>query len=47
MILQQSEPKMFGKKGENGVSMPLVLSMRPYAHIISKHAKKGHLVKQC
>ena len=43
MSLSWPEPKMFGKE-ENGVSTPLVLSMRPYAHIIAKHAKKGHLV---
>ena len=40
--LQWVEPKMLGK-GRNGVSTPLVLNMRPYAHIISNHAKKGHL----
>ena len=32
---------MFGKREGNGVSTPYVLSMRPYAHIIAKHAKKG------
>ena len=31
---------MFEKREENGVSTPYVLSMRPYAHIIAKHAKK-------
>ena len=31
--LQRPEPKMFGKREENGVSTPHVLSMRPYAHI--------------
>ena len=36
---------MFGKKDENGVSMTFVLCMRPYAHRIEKHVKKGHLVK--
>ena len=41
------EPKMFGKKQQNGVSTPHVLSMRPYAQIRAKHAKKGHLVKIC
>ena len=28
------------KRKENGVSTPHVLIMRPYAHIIAKHAKK-------
>ena len=31
-------------KGRNGVSRPLVLSMRPYAHILWKHAKIGHFI---
>ena len=31
---------MFGK-GINWVSTPLLLSMRPYAHILSNHAQKG------
>ena len=44
---QRPKPKMFGKKEENGVSTPHVLSMRPYAHIRAIHAKKGHLVKIC
>ena len=39
--LQRPEPKIFGKREENGVSTPHVLSMRPYAHIQAKHAKKG------
>ena len=47
MSLQRPEPKMFGKKEETRVSRPLVLSMRSYAHIIGKHAKKGYLVKTC
>ena len=34
-----------GKKGENGVTTPLVLSMRPYAHISWNHAKRENLVK--
>ena len=34
-----------GGKGRNGVSTPLVLSMRPYAHVISNHAKKGLFIK--
>ena len=42
---QRPEFKVFVKKGENGVSMPHVLSMRPYAHITIKHDKKGYLVK--
>ena len=37
--------KCLGKGKENGVSTPHVLSMRPYAHIQAKHAKKGILVK--
>ena len=36
---------MFGEKGENGVSMPHVLGMRPYAQIPTKYARKGHLMK--
>ena len=36
---QQQEPKMLGKR-ENGVSTPLVLSIRPYVYIISNHAKR-------
>ena len=47
MSLQRPEPKMFGKREENEVSTPHVLSVRPYAHIIAKHAKKGYLVKTC
>ena len=44
--LQLPEPKMLGKKGENGVSTTLVLSMRPYAHILKNHTKKkGHFIK--
>ena len=31
-FLQRPELKMFGKKGEHGISTPLILSMRPYAH---------------
>ena len=41
IALQRRKPKMFGKRGENGVSTQLVLSMRPYAHISWNHAKKG------
>ena len=44
MSLQRSKPKTFGKKEENGVSTPLVLSMRPHAHIRLKSVEKGHLV---
>ena len=34
------------EKGINGVSIPLILSMRPYAHILWNHAKKkGHFMK--
>ena len=36
---------MFGKMEENGVSTSHVLSIRHYAHIQAKHAKKGLLVK--
>ena len=36
---------MLGENGENGVSTTLVLCMGPYAHVISNHAKKGHLIK--
>ena len=33
-------------KGRNGVSTSLVLSIRPYAHILWNHAKKkGHFMK--
>ena len=38
--LQRAEPKIFGKREENGVSTPHVLSMRPYAHIMSKYTKR-------
>lgn len=34
---------MFGKREENGVSTPHVLSIRPYAHTQAKHAKMGIL----
>ena len=43
MSLQRPEPKIFGKREENGVSTPHILSMRLYAHTKAKHAKKGHL----
>ena len=36
---------MFGKGEENGVSTPHVLCMRPYAHIISKYAKRDFYSK--
>ena len=39
--------KWWGKREENGVSTPHVLSMRPYAHTTPKHAKKENLVKIC
>ena len=39
--------KCLGKGEENGVSTPYLLSLRPYAHIQAKHAKKGLLVKTC
>ena len=38
---------MFGKREENGVSTPHLLSMRPYAHIHEKHANKEMLGKTC
>ena len=41
------EPKIFGKKGKNGVSTPYILCMGPYAHISSKYVKKEHLMKSC
>ena len=44
---QWPKPKVFGTKGENEVSMPDELSMKQYAHITTKYAKKGHLVKSC
>ena len=44
MRLQGTELKLFGKKEENGVSTPPVLSVRPSAPIIAKHVKKRHLV---
>ena len=34
-----------GEQKENGVSTPLVLSMRSHTHIRSNHAKKGHFIK--
>ena len=45
--LQQPQPKIFGTKGKNGITMPHVVSMRPYTLITTKHAKSGHLVKSC
>ena len=45
--LQRPEPKMFGKREENGVSTLHVLCMRPHAHIQAKRAKNGLLVKTC
>ena len=45
VAFQRPESKMFGKREENGVSTPHVLSMRLYGHIQAKHAKKGLLVK--
>ena len=43
--LQRPELKMFGKREENGVSNPHVLSMRSYAHTLEKHAKMTFLSK--
>ena len=45
--LQRSERKMFCKREENRDNNSHVLSMRPYAHIQAKHAKRGLLVKTC
>ena len=42
---QWPECKMFWKRKDNGVSTPHILSMRPYAYIQAKHAKKGLLDK--
>ena len=42
---QRPEYKMLGKKGEKGVSIPLVLSMRSYAQKIPNHKKKGNFIK--
>ena len=36
---------MFEKKGENGVSTPLVISMTLYAHILLIYANKGSFIK--
>ena len=44
-ILQRPEPKMFGKREENGVSTPYVLSMSSFAHTQGKHAKRDFLSK--
>ena len=43
--LQRPESKIFGKREENGVSTPHVLSMGSYAHTQAKHAKKDFLSK--
>ena len=45
--LLRAEPKQLGKKGENGVSTSLVMSMRPYAHTTLNHFKEGHFNKVC
>ena len=34
-----------GEKVENGVTTLLVLSMRPYAHIVFNHAKKVYFIE--
>ena len=39
--------KNVGERGRNGVSMPLVVSMGPYKHILSNHAKKEPFMKTC
>ena len=38
---------MFGKREENGVNTPHVLSMGFYAHIQAKYTKRELLVKSC
>ena len=38
---------MMGKRAENGVSTPHVLSIRLYTHIMSKHAKTEIKLKTC
>ena len=43
--LQWSEPKMLGKREENGVSTPHVLSIGSYAHTQVEHAKRDFLSK--
>ena len=45
--LQRLESKNVGEKGRKGIIISHVLSMRPYAHIKSKHAKRGLLVETC
>ena len=45
--LQRSEPKLFGKREENGVSTPYILSIRSYVHTQAKHATKGLFIKTC
>jgi len=45
VAFQRPESKMFGKREENGVSTPHVLSMRSYAHTQEKHDKRDILVK--
>ena len=45
--LQRPEPIMIRKR-KNGVSTPLVLNMKPYAHVLSNHGKeKGHYINIC
>ena len=46
-LFNDRNPKCLEKEEENGVSTPHVLSMRPYAHVLAKHTKKGLLVKTC
>ena len=42
---QLLEPKMFGKREENGVSTQPILSMRFCAYIEEKHAKRDKISK--
>ena len=44
-LFNERNLKCLGKREENGVSTPHVLSMRSYAHIQAKYAKTEILVK--
>ena len=44
-IIKRPEPKIFGTRKENGVSIPHVLSTIYYAHTLEKHAKWDILSK--
>ena len=45
--LQRLESKNVGEKGRKGIIISHVLSMRPYAHILSNHAKNEHFIETC